>query len=417
MSFGLSAGAIAGIVGAGASVYSASKSGKGGGGTATQTTQQQMDPRLQALLYGDGSNGSSGLAQQLAAQAQQGQSGGLKNFGSGIDNYLGGWGTDNFMRSQQAAQKLQETTNGAPLARSVPGVETSLANAAQINAPSQNNIDLSGTFNSLLSGNAASNPYLTQALQSGVDLTNTAYKKNQTDLTNNLQRNILPGISSNAILSGGFGGSRQGIAQGNALSDYTNQLNSNNLALAQSNSANTTGAQAQAFNQAQDRALSAAQGLSAQQYGAAGQNAGFQQQANLANQAAAQSASSQNNQLAQQTTLANQQATLANNAQNDARNIAGTGLSSGLLGQAYGFGQNAQNADWQKLLQGTGALGGLGGFGGTSTSSSPLYSNTFGNILGGASAGLGLYNQFNNASGSSSVPSNQTYAANDWFTS
>lgn len=414
MTWGMIGGAAVATVG-GALL---NKGGSSQSGTQTQTTQQQMDPRLQALLYGDGSAGSSGLAQQIAAQSQQGQTGGLKNFGAGMDSYLNGWGTDNFMRSQQAAQKLQETTNAAPLAQSVPGVETSLSTAAQVNAPSQNSIDLSPTFQSLLSGNAASNPYLTQALQSGVDQTNTAYQKNQTDLTNNLQRNILPGINSNAILSGGFGGSRQGIAQGNAISDYTNQLGSNNLALAQANSANTTGAQAQAYNQAQDRALSAAQGLSAQQYGVAGQNASYQQQSGLANQAAAQSASSQNNQLAQQTTLANQQATLANNAQNDARNIAGTGLSSGLLGQAYGYGTNNQTADYTKLLQGTGALGGLAGYGGTSTSSSPLYSNTAGNLLGGASAGLGLYNQFKNGFGSStSTPSSATYSANDWFTS
>lgn len=48
-------------------------------------------------------------------------------------------------------------------------------------------------------------------------------------VTKNLQRNILPGINSGAIAAGGFGGSRQGIAQGLAIGD-TNQGLSNALA-------------------------------------------------------------------------------------------------------------------------------------------------------------------------------------------
>lgn len=400
--------------------YSASKNGKQAGST-TSTQQQQMDPRMQELLYGSGA-GSSGLLQQIAQQSQQGQAGGLKQFGTGIDNYLGGYGLDNFMRSQQNAQKLQETTNAAPQMANTQGVNTSLIHGAQVNAPKQNNIDLTGTFNNLLGGNGGSNPYLTKSLQSGVDQTNTSYLKNQNDLTNNLQRNILPGINSNAILSGSFGGSRQGIAQGNAISDYTNQLGSNNLALAQANSTNTLGAQSNAYEQAQNRALSAAQGLSAQQYGVAGQNAANNQQAGLANQSAFQNAETTNAGLRQGTNSANLAAQLQTIGQNDQRNTAGIGLSSALLGQANNIGNTSSTADWQKLLQGTGAIGGLSGMGGSSTNSQPYFTNTAGNALGGAAAGLGLYNAYNKAANGyggsgGGVGSSQDYMNNNWFTS
>jgi hypothetical protein len=63
-----------------------------------------------------------------------------------------------------------------------------------------------------------SNPYLpaqAQAITSQV--------------TNNLQRQVLPGINQGAMASGGFGGSRQGIAQGLAIGE-TNQGLSNSLA-------------------------------------------------------------------------------------------------------------------------------------------------------------------------------------------
>lgn len=47
-------------------------------------------------------------------------------------------------------------------------------------------------------------------------------------VTNNLNRNILPGVNQNAIAAGGMGGSRQGIAQGLAVGE-TNQGLSDSL--------------------------------------------------------------------------------------------------------------------------------------------------------------------------------------------
>lgn len=62
------------------------------------------------------------------------------------------------------------------------------------------------------------NPYLPQQAQA---ITQQA--------TQNLQNNILPGINSGAIAAGGFGGSRQGVAQGLAIGQ-TNQGITNSLA-------------------------------------------------------------------------------------------------------------------------------------------------------------------------------------------
>jgi hypothetical protein len=57
-----------------------------------------------------------------------------------------------------------------------------------------------------------------------------AAQKSVTDqVTNNLKQNILPGIRSGAQAMGGFGGSRQGIAEGNAITG-TNQALGNSLA-------------------------------------------------------------------------------------------------------------------------------------------------------------------------------------------
>lgn len=384
-----------GVAAAAVGAYGSMKASKNNkeAAEAGATTKNQIDPRLAALLYGEDEEGSTGIAQLIAQQAQQGQSGGLLNFGKQQDMYLGSYGQDGFNRSQQNAQRLQEMQNGAPQVSNVRGVNVAGAQAANVNAPRQNSMDLSGAYNGFINGDAGANPYLNRALQSGVDMTNTSFQKNAGYAKDSLD-NSLAGIRGNSVLAGQYGSSRQGVAEGNALKSYTDQLNNANLQLAQTNSANTTGAQAQAFNQGQDRSLAALQGLSAQQYGVAGQNASNMQQTNLANLGANLAQSTTNANLQQGVNLANQQAQMSTTAQNDARNISGVGLSSGLLGQAYGYAQGGQNADYERLLRGAGLLGGLAG-NNTSTTTAPSYSNTGANLLGGAAAGLGLYNQFN----------------------
>lgn len=354
---------------------------KGGSSTSTQT--QEIDPRLAALLYGDGTAGNQGLLSQINAQSGGSQSAGQKSFNTGIDSYLGGWGANNFLSSQQAAQRLQATNNAVPYIES-----------ATVKAPSQNSIDLRQAYADKIGGDAAQNPYLTSAIQGGINQSQNAFDQMQRKSTQNLQENILPGIKSNSIISGGYGGSRQGLAEGRAIGDFAQAQQESINQFGQANTNAAVGAQASAFDRGQDRSLSALMGLGGQQYGVASQNAAMENQGSLANQGAYL----QNNQ---------------NNAQAQA---TGVGLSSGLLGQAYGYAQNANNADLSRLTQVSGALSPYTGYGGTTTGSTPYYTNPGANALGGAAAGLGLWNQFNSGR-SSNVGSSADYANNDWLTS
>lgn len=376
----MSWGAIGGAaIGAAGSYLSSKNTKKAAEAGATATQKQEIDPRLQAILYGTGSSG--GLLQQLAQQASQtGQGPGFNDFNRGIGDYIGGYGVDNFRRSQQMAQNLQEQRQAAPQ------IGWS-GDSSGIKAPSQNNLNLSPAYQNFIYGNSAENPYLLKSLQAGVDLGNAGYRSNLQSLTDTLQRQVLPGIRGGAIASGQYGGSRQGIAEGNALSDFTKQLTNTNLQQSLGQTQGILGAQSDTFNRGQDRALSALQGLSGQQYGVAAQN----EQIAMAN-------ADRN----LRRDMANQSAVLQANQQNDARNIAGTGLSSSLLGQALNFGAQANNSGLNRLTQVTGSLSPFTGLGATTTTNQqqPAYQNTASNVIGGALGGLALFNQFKGAGGS-----------------
>ncbi|HEX2614710.1 MAG TPA: hypothetical protein VHL10_04395, partial [Nitrososphaera sp.] len=352
---------IAAVAGAAISA----KGSKDAAKIAAEGSKQKLDPRLDAILYG--SDGNVGLLQQIASQANQSRPAGQQAFGQGIDSYLGGWGLDNFMRSQQSAQRLQDTVNAAPQAVNTKGVGVNLISGSQIKAPSQNSLNLRDAFQNAIYGDAGANPYLTRSIQSGIDLSRAGFNQAQADATRNLQENVLPGIRSDAIASGQYGGSRQGIAEGRALGDFgrAQQQALTQFGLGATNAA--VGAQANAFNQGQDRSLSALLNLSGQQYGTAQQQAQLNQQANLANQNAFQNAETTNANLRQGVNLANLNSQLDTIRQNDARNIAGNGLSSGLLSQAFGFGNQTGNADLSRLQSIANTLQGFTGFGGTTS--------------------------------------------------
>lgn len=174
-------------------------------------------------------------------------------------------------------------------------------------------------------------------------------------VTQNLQRNILPGISSGAMAAGGFGGSRQGVVEANALND-ANQGLSNALA----------GAYSSDWNQQQGRNLS--------QYG-------MDQNYNLG------------------------MGNLGLNAQNSTNNFytaqrgqdlqaAGLGASLAQMGNQgymnqgsglYDTGTQYQNAPWSTMGQFNNVTTPYTGFGATSTTSQG--SNPWAQALGGAIAG------------------------------
>jgi hypothetical protein len=404
MTWGMIGGAAIGAAGS----YLSSKNGSSSSpsGNATTTKQQQVDPRIDNMLFGGGPTGNgpqTGLLSQFQNNLYTPQSDATKWNNSANTDYLNNYGHTDPGIERQAALKLMNGNNAAL------GTVPAYAQGSAINAPSQNGVNLTPTFQSLLSG--GNNTALRDSLQYGTDLTGAQFQKNQTDLTNNLQRNVLPGIRSNAVLAGQYGGSRQGVAEGNAISDYTNQLNNSNTQMGLANSANTTGQLASDYQQGQNRALSAAQGLSGQQYATASQNA------NTANAAEFMNVGNVFDMNKFNASTTNQV-----NAQNTASAISGTGMLNGLLGQA----QNTVSAQDNYALQHAQGVSSLLspyiGTNGTTTSSQPIYQNTAGNLLGGAAAGLGLYSQYkqaigNNSNGSNGIGSSADYSSNDWLSS
>lgn len=179
-------------------------------------------------------------------------------------------------------------------------------------------------------GPGQQNPYMQQI---GQDITR--------QVTNNLQRNILPGIGRGAVAAGGYGGSRQGIAEGLAIGE-TNANLSGQLANLYGNQFNT------------DR------------------NYGLQSDA------------------------------LDLNVYNANQNWMNQGQQNqiGLIDRMLGWNQQglntatqAQNTPlnyWQQFTNGATQIGGMGG-----TNSQQLQGNPYLGAIGGAMTGYNLYNQFN----------------------
>lgn len=360
--------------------------------STTATSQNKLDPRIDSMLFG--SNGQGGLLSQYQSYLNQPQSQPLQQYGQAAGDYLNNYGSADMGAIRNTATGLMKG-NSAPQAAS-----PAWAVGNQVQAPGQNNVDLTGSYNRFINGTPGANPYLNQSLQSAVGLTNASYQQNQNDLTNNLTRNILPSLRSGAIAAGQYGGSRQGIVEGNALSDYTKQLTNANLQLGLANSANTTGQQANAYNADSDRALAATQGLSGQQYATAMQNANTKNQAEFMNVGNVQ----QNN-------MANQAAQLQTNAQNNGAALGGAGLLGGLSSSAYGTAQNNQNYGINRATQVNGLLAPYLGANSTQTNTQPVYQNTAGNVLGGALMGGQLANMFG---GGSKDSFSTTGSAGNW---
>lgn len=346
---------------------------------STQTTT--LDPRMQQMLYGGG--GNAGLFGQIQNALNQPRAEGAAAFGQGADKLLGGQGT-------QMLNNIYAGNNALMSGYQEPSMQGAQADAAQVRAPSQNQLNLSPAYQNFIYGNAAENPYLKQSLQAGVDQSTQAFNTQLGNLTDTLQRNIMPGIRGGAIASGQYGGSRQGIAEGLAMSDLSKQATNAAQAFGLGNTAATTGAYANAFNQGQDRSLGALQNLSGQQYNTAFQNANMQQQANLSNAAARQAAD-----------MANMNALMQTRGQNSSNMQAGLQGTQGLLNTINNAANQNDQYNLTRAAQGTGLLSPFLNAGATNVTSGsgtgqPMTSNTGANILGGAAAGLGLYNQFSN---------------------
>ena len=456
---------IAGAV-AGAVMNKALNGGGGQSGSATTTNKVELDPRMREILFGTGRRlktgvtpiyspagettrrwvrnentdggmawntghwedvpgqqgqminpesdyeNDTGILGRITGLLDQQQNPGMAKFGGAMDTYLNNWGEDNFYRSQQAAQRLQESHLDAPRMQSasvgkVPGMSAAQMQAAQIDAPDQNDLNLSPAYRDMIYGQPGNNPFLTGAIQRGINQSSNAFSDMLSDATRSITRDILPSIRSGAIVNGAMGGSRQGIAEARALEDFSTQIGRAAQRFGQGNTDAAVTAQAGAYDADRNRALAATQGLGAQQYGVAtGQaqldqdarrtNAGFAQDAARTNYAGLLDIAKTNAGFQQQTGLANQNAQLGTNQLNSNNISNGISASSGLLGQAYGFGTNADSYAGQKVGQVAGLLTPFTGLGATGTSTQPLYSNTGAGVLGGAMLGQQLFSGFGN---------------------
>jgi hypothetical protein len=444
--------AVLPVVGA---VAGAAISGKSAKDAAKISAQgNQMDPRYSKMLFGD--NGQGGILSQYQSMLNDPRSAAGTGFANANANYLNanGAGDMNAARNaalqamqgnqapmSQAAQSAGMQMGGAPQSNGVQagGAMASLpayAVGAQVQAPAQNGMNLAGSYDSFINGPAGANPYLTGAVQKGINQSQNAFNGMVTDAKAATQ-DVLGSIRGSSILAGQYGGSRQGIAEGKAIDSMNTNLSRAASQFGQNNTDAAVAAQAGAYNTDRDRALAATQGLGAQQYGVAQQNAANAQQAEMTNVGNLFDASKtnagmaqqngqfnaslgqnnnqfnaglqqqtgqfnanmgQNNQqfnagLAQQTGLANQQSQLSTNAQNTSASLNGAGMLTGLFGQAND--QVNANDNW-KLNRAQGVNNLLAPYI-TGSQQQPQYQSTAGAALGGGLAGMQLGGALGNA--------------------
>ncbi len=387
-------------------------SGSGQPKSHTTTQQQQLDPRIEQMLFGNGGD-NKGLLSQYQGFMNQPRSDAANNFANANANYLSNYGGADLDQVRQAAMRaMQGNTAPSMQAAQSGGATASLpayAVGTQVQAPSQNNIDLSSSYNSLINGAPGANPYLMGSIQKGINQSSNAFGSMVTDAKAATQ-DVLGSIRGNSVLAGQFGGSRQGIAEGKAIDSMNTNLARAASQFGQNNTDAAVAAQAGAYDADRNRQLAATQGLGAQQYGVAQQNAAMSHQAQMQNVQNSLDVSKtnagmhqQNQQfnagLQQQAGLANQQSQLATNGQNTSAGLAGAGLLSGLLGNASN--QVNANDNWGLgRAQGVNSL--LAPYLGANSSSSntqPVYNNQGGNALGGAMLGGQIASLFGGNSG------------------
>ena len=80
------------------------------GGSATSTTQQQLDPRAQAILYGDGTDGNKGLLSQYQQFLNQPQGTGTSMLGQASQGFLGANAPDILNRLYAGSAGLMSPT-------------------------------------------------------------------------------------------------------------------------------------------------------------------------------------------------------------------------------------------------------------------------------------------------------------------
>lgn len=448
-----------------------------GSGPKSETTTRasQLDPRIESMLFGDG-GANKGLLAHHMGLLNAPQSDAMKQFGESAGSYLTKNAGDMDVMRNAAMQQfngIQAPSSQAPLMMNVPLAEQvklqtpeAIKNGATmfmgpgakgvgVAGPAQNSMDLKSSFDKMINGAPGANPFLTGAIQKGINQSKNAFDSMQTDSSRNLLEMILPNVRGGAIASGQYGSTRQGIAEGRALGDFGREQQRAISQFGQNNTDAAVAAQAGAYDADSNRALSAMQGLSSNQNAAAiasasnaqaaalanleaqtrtnevnarlqqerdmamlqggfsqaATQAGLTQQTNLANQNAILGVGSNNQQSQLSTNNSNLQSQLTTNNLNSNNLQSGVGMLGGLLGTAVGNASNQDAYGLNRASQVNGLLAPYLSANQKDTTTTPLYQNKTGNLIAGATAGLGIYNAI---FGNKESPKQQGGSLNNW---
>lgn len=431
--------------------------------SATSTATRTLDPRADANLWGgDGSQwGPNGINGTIAQASQTPLPSGVQAAGTMANEYLTGGNGGADLSAQRNAINRQLTPNAiqapqmtAAQAQGSQAQGTQVAtptgllggvvpqaqqmSAAQINAPKQNNLDLTDYYKGQLGGNPASNPYVQQQVDALTNSSRYNFGNLLGDLTQNFQEKILPSLKGNAILNGSLGGSREAMSEAIAARDLDKQAGRAAVQANSDLSGSLAAMLSSVYNTGADRQANLLNQLSGQQYGVGTNNAGFQQgagqtNAQLGTTAGIAGAGNQTNiigannnnlwgqatnnaQLGQQNNQFN--ATIGqNNAQYNATNQQNAGANNlqamlgtntlnssnlnagiGNMGTFYGNMVNSSYAPWQaqysRLTQGVGAVQPFYGMTGTNQTTNPVSAPN--PTATGIGAAAGAYNLLKN---------------------
>lgn len=237
--------------------------GGGGGGSRSssfnQTTTSSPYAPFQDFLMGDGTNGTRGILPSLNAafnnsQWNPQQSDATNNWYNDLVNRGNIYDQGGFANTGAAMNQGQFD----------PRITAATANpVSPVSArASQGALDPTNALGNFLTG-SQTNPWIDQQGKAITD-----------SLTRNTLENVMPNIRSGAQLAGQYGGNRQGLAEGTAISRLNTDL-----------APVLTGMASNAFENTQNRALSTAQALNTQATGMADANANRSTQTQLANNA------------------------------------------------------------------------------------------------------------------------------------
>lgn len=341
----------------------------GGGGSSGKTTNVPWTA-AQPYLTGDPSKGTPGVFPEAAKlYGEGGITGDQQN---AVDLYK------NFVMQQVTSPNMQYANQGAgdimrgifdanfgPVANAQYGNINAAQNSMMAARRDQGALDPTHAMQQMLSGQP-NNPYLDQQAAAITG-----------QLTRNMQENVMPGIRSEALASGQYGGSRQGIAEGLAASRLNQDL-----------APALTSLYGGAYENAQQRMAGVADALNNQAFQNSALNTQLRQTTNQFNAAN----NLQNNQFNANLGLQNNQQMMARNQQNLQGRLAGLDALNqvnNMQNQSFSDYMDAagmpQNLNWQNLMNYSGIMQPGSNLGGTQTQTAGK--NRLAGAAGGALSG------------------------------